>query len=177
MPNFNVTPDNPEQVEIALSVIALAGNSQCYLSTPITGGQRWLNWDGDPETKKSQVIDPNIAAAKRILTNLPSPKVIDPTVLEVPGWTQNDYRYFFGEVVKRHASGLVMADGWQVSIGCVYEYLCARQHRLQVLDSRLHEIAPDSAWFMVANGIRQVERQKRDATQLKLLLLDMENLK
>jgi hypothetical protein len=62
--------------------------------------------------------------------------VIDPSALDdVPGWTQADYRAFWGEVIERYAAEVIFRDGWSSSRGCAYEFLVAARAGIPTLDA------------------------------------------
>ena len=171
---FEIAPDNPGRVNDLISMAA-CWPSGCYLSTPITGGKRLLSWDGNPESKYAQVTLPNIEGA-RALSRTISGGCIDPTFLHIDGFTQNDYRYLWGQVITKHANRLVMADGWEYSVGCVYEYLCAERVYIWALDSNNQWIQNYRASKMIGDAIKELNLAGKPCLELEELLKDVETL-
>jgi hypothetical protein len=61
--------------------------------------------------------------------------VIDPTAVpDLPGWTQDDYRAFWAEVIRQFAKCVVFVDGWEYSSGCSYEFLVAQRLTIPCVD-------------------------------------------
>jgi hypothetical protein len=130
----------------------IADRSALYVSAPITSGRRFHDWilrsngslpnPAGPEYVEEHqrwVIEPNREHAFLVITALrqkhQSRVIIDPTAMgDLPDWNQNDYRYFWGEVIRQFVSQLVFVNDWQFSSGCAYEFLVATQEGLPTLD-------------------------------------------
>lgn len=107
--------------------------SATYVSSPLTTGPRAFEWhrrnggQDDAGSFHEDVIEPNREDAARFTRSLRAKSkrvVIDPTaLLDVPTWTQSDYRYFWGRVIEQCCSEVVFRHGWQFSSGCAYELL------------------------------------------------------
>lgn len=113
-----------------------------YLSGPITGGRRLLDWhdavgrrlpEADyKDSKESSVVRENIAAvldaARR--ERAAGRNTIEPGSFEAnfDHWGQDDFLRFWEEVIANHSSHVRFMDGWQFSSGCAVELLCARAH-------------------------------------------------
>lgn len=127
-----------------------------YISTPITTGPRLLAWLrqsnggatplGSREAVKSEVVKDNIAAVaplrQRIQERLPDSRIIDPTAFDHAGWSQTDYHRFWVEVLRQFVDRVVVADGWQYSTGCLYEFTSAVGMSIPILDSQLRPLDP-----------------------------------
>ncbi|MFH2108555.1 MAG: hypothetical protein ABII93_07795 [Chrysiogenia bacterium] len=124
------------EIEKIIDVI-LNGNKVTYISAPISSGKRFLQWyktegiklnSESDEYNKSlflKVIKKNnhdsekkISKINKIENNL----IVDPTKLDFSEWTQNDYRIFWSNFIKKHVSKIIMLNDWEYSIGCVTEF-------------------------------------------------------
>jgi hypothetical protein len=129
-----------------------------YVSTPITTGKRLHSWERDSGLTeshpdyfnglRSQVIEPNIEAATEVVAQLRrrNSLVISPASLkDLPGWTQADYRAFWGEVIARFVREAVFMEGWQYSSGCAYEFLVACRAGVTTLKQDLNPVTLSEA--------------------------------
>jgi hypothetical protein len=154
------------QVDAILSAFrcVLAGRSAIYASLPITTGKLLSDWHagdkglrpGGPtydEELKLRVLDPNLVDARRFVAALRASSgkpVIDPSELgPIANWTQDDYRFLWGLVIREFADTVVFRDGWQYSSGCAYEFLVASRAGLRTLDARLRELPVASAMALI----------------------------
>jgi hypothetical protein len=152
---FPPVSNHPLEVTGMVLVFAsvVEGRTATYVSSPLTTGRRAFEWHarmdsvmagdvGNPANKgagdfRTEVIEPNreqAASYVRELRRQTGRVVIDPTALEdVPGWSQDDYRDFWGRVIERYADTVVLRDGWEYSSGCAYEFLVAHNSGAAVL--------------------------------------------
>lgn len=144
-----------------------------YVSTPITTGEKFLNWrrgqgaqlsasDSDYEAElKRQVIDENIRRVRplceRLSKSYPGRWIIDPTTLEMDGWAQADYHRYWLEVLNRFVESLVLADGWFYSTGCTLEYAFARTRHLPVFDAQMRPVQESRAIDLLGLAADQLE--------------------
>lgn len=161
---FPPRPTHPEQIAAMLSVFATVMEGRCatYVSSPFTTGRHAADWlakneIGHPEDAltsvqfREQVLVSNRERAGEFVRALRSrlagaSVVISPTALpDVAGWTQADYRFFWGRVIEEYAERVVFLDGWENSSGCAYEYLCAVRFCTTTLDERLKRLPPQEA--------------------------------
>lgn len=153
----------------------LEAGTAYYISTPITTGPRLLAWrraahgsaDSDPfgQELKREVIEENVRALAPLRMRVSGIAgglgVIDPTELDQPGWTQADYHRFWIEVIGRFARTLVLADGWQYSTGCAYEFSAALMLHIPVLDSNLDPVD-------IGGAIASLDRARVDLAEAGL---------
>ena len=144
-----------------------------YLSTPITTGERFLEWRRNlgehlshsestyARELKQQVIEENLRRAKplrgRLEEQFERRSIIDPTELEVEGWGQSDYHRFWLEVLDRYVDTVVLADGWSFSTGCTLEFAFALSRGLTCLDSDLELIDAIRAAELLGAAADQLE--------------------
>jgi hypothetical protein len=142
-----------------------------YISTPITTGPRLLEWlaahnresgtnlDAESELVRQEVIDDNVARLAPLRANVsskPGIHVIDPTVLEVPGWAQWEYHRFWAEVLTSYVDRVVFADGWHLSTGCTVEYAVALAHGIPASDSADNIIEPADAAKLLNEAAKEL---------------------
>jgi hypothetical protein len=147
-----------------------------YVSAPITSGWRFLTWYRErgqaiknpalyQQAHANEVIAPNcrevagtIAGIKRRVY----PKVvIDPTSFDIPHWNQNDYRYFWSEVIKRFVDEAVFLAGWEASTGSVFELRVALRNSVQLV----HE---DGTPLQTSDAIELIRSALKAMQQLEL---------
>ena len=142
--NFPPRTSHLEQVGVLLDLFStvVTGRTAVYVSAPVTSGKRYAAWrsrlipelsDRDPTYRRlhrESVVIPNREDVRSLVEELRRGRtdvVIDPTSFgEVPGWTQDDYRYFWGRTIERFAQTVIFVDGWEHSDGCSYEFLVAQ---------------------------------------------------
>lgn len=142
---FPPTPTHGRDVEIMLEVFAsvIDGRTAFYVSSPFTTGQRASRWmaSNGPSTDapdfRESVLEANrthAAAYVSSLRNKVDAPVIAPTALaDIDGWTQSDYRFFWGQVIERFVETVTFIDGWAHSSGCAYEFLVAQRCGVRTL--------------------------------------------
>jgi hypothetical protein len=122
-----------------------------YLVVPVTSGI--LLWDlakkhgfadldrvrkDFPAEYEFQVLRQNRNAAEHLASfaakRFPGEVVVNPWTVEVPGWSQAQYRRAWKGFILRFAKTLVVASGWQYSHGCVEEVTHALKHRIRIVN-------------------------------------------
>lgn len=142
-----------------------------YVSTPITSGKRWVDWwitdgrmlQGAEYTRslRSDVMLPNLQRAGRIVESLRTQLegvVIDPNVLDVEGWEQDDYLQFWVEVLRLYVARVVLLDGWQYSKGCTIEFSHAIELGIETVDERLRPLSSEDALTLIGDAIQETEQ-------------------
>lgn len=151
----------------------LQGSRGVYLSTPITTGERLLEWrklrgpklDAIDEVYarelKSRVIDENLRQVRplrrRLSTDFPGREIIDPTELEADGWSQSDYHRYWLEVLGDCVDVAVFANGWHYSTGCTLEYGYAVASGIRCLDADLRKLEPGRAAELLSVAADQMQ--------------------
>jgi hypothetical protein len=166
-------PESSKPNELLPAINALAsvidGRSATYVSAPLTTGKRFLNTssNSDAQSFGNDLLDhlhvkSNREAARVVVASsrrISCHVVIDPTVFEdVPGWTQDDYRTLWGQVIERFASRVVFVDGWQYSSGCSYEFLVAQRTGAHCLDERMQDLSPVEGLALIRQAIAEYHR-------------------
>jgi hypothetical protein len=121
-----------------------------YLCVPITSGLRELGLMSElgvssrelrtdrRELWQQKVLAENVREAHRLSNAVRSRRigrlVIDPSFLEIPEWTQEDYRLFWIDLIGRFASALVACPDWEFSQGARGEVGYALSRSIPVLD-------------------------------------------
>jgi hypothetical protein len=170
-------PQTKNRSEVAQMVNILGSvvgnNAATYLSVPITSGKRYsvlnnrhngkldLSLPDHRDQHRREVIEPNIVLARLVSTQLrktSSAVVIDPTGLEdVPGWTQNDYLFFWACVIKKFARKVVFIDGWQYSKGCSYEFLVAHTNRIKTYNDQIKPVTLNKGIRLIKQAMDELE--------------------
>lgn len=139
--NFLLTNETTIESCVALiSSILPRGSKGVYVSTPITSGRQLLQSSlvlgeqyayGSPkywEIIQKEVIPINcskgnaFAEKVRIQTDR---VVIDPSMFFHCEWTQEDYLFFWQQVIEKYVQEIWFNEYWYFSSGCVFEYSIA----------------------------------------------------
>ena len=169
---------------------ALGAAKYDYLSGPITGGPRFIEWEqrvgsllgGDEQTyrllRQRQVIDPNIKdliAAADVLREKKKLSVIEPGSFESPNqlWSQNEFYRFWESVITDRAERVIFCDGWETSVGCTYEYLCAIRNGQTTLNSSLKNLPQSVATKLIISSSKDFDEISDRMKQHKHKLLAM----
>lgn len=167
---FPPRPDHPEEVAKIAEVFAsvVEGRAALYVSSPLTTGQRFIDWLGStsapdphdmayPEAFRRAVFEPNRESARAFVARLReecAEVVIDPTGLpDLEGWTQRDYRSLWGEVISRYVRLVVFRDGWEYSDGCTYEFFVAARHGVRMVRENLSPITEEEGLELVRAAV------------------------
>ena len=167
---FPPRPDHPEEVaKIAEAFAAVVeGRAALYVSSPLTTGQRFIDWRGStsapdprdvayPEAFRRAVFEPNRENAKAFVARLREERadvVINPTGLpDLEGWTQRDYRSLWGEVIRRYVRLVVFRNGWEYSDGCTYEFFVAARHGVSMVFENLSPMTAEEGLGLVGTAV------------------------
>ena len=156
-----------DQVAVFIQLLrcVVPSHSAVYLSTPITSGSRYLEWHSTlgnsltdprfdyPSEHRANVVAPNSERAKHVAADLRltfSRCVIDPSSFpDIPEWTQDDYRAFWGSTVTEFAHTVVFMDGWEFSTGCVFEFFVSTERGITRLAQNLAPLIDTDALGML----------------------------
>jgi len=168
-------PSYEEQVRAIESMLrSVLGNAKYdYLSGPITGGPRFVKWQADvgealsndPDTYsmlvRRQVIDPNIDDLISLSKKMREEDrfIIEPASFESPSrlWSQNEFYRLWEQVITEHAEKVVFKGGWHLSVGCVYEYLCAVRGNKACFDENGEDLPVNKACALVRGGAKDLD--------------------
>lgn len=169
-PSGGDVPVGREVMERLLIEYTSRYSQAIYVSTPITTGPDLVRWfeahpsalPHDQAAARARFRERNTGAVRplvaRVRHRYAGRDIIDPTQLEdVPGWRQVDYHLFWARVIAACAERVVLADGWQYSVGCSIEFTVASIVGLPTLDARLEVLARDSAVRMLRRASRELE--------------------
>ncbi|MFQ5789022.1 MAG: hypothetical protein ACE5JI_00955 [Acidobacteriota bacterium] len=144
-----------------------------YVSTPITTGRRFIEWlwtTGQHFNKHSEeyqralradVILPNTQRAARFIELLRwrhMGLIIDPTSLDVPGWTQSDYHGFWTSVIDRHARRVIFLKGWEFSRGCTVEFETAQRLGIDCVEENLEPLSREKGLQLIESAIEEAKQ-------------------
>jgi hypothetical protein len=106
-------------------------------------------------------MEPNRAHVRSLIRkqrNTLGRVVIDPTALDaLSGWTQDDYRVFWGRVIERYVSTVIFADDWQYSNGCAYEFLVAYRTGARAVDERQSLLTLEEGLQLIISAIIEMK--------------------
>lgn len=168
---------------------AVAEKSATYLAVPISSGPRFVEWhahDGaqiDDSSRYQQehrrcVIQPNCDDAQMLAAHLGerlSGVIINPSLLDVPNWTQEDYRSFWADIIQRFAKKVVFADGWQFSNGCAFEFLTAIQCGADRFDQQLQRLDAVAGVRLIGDAIARMHDISVSTAFLEHVRADLED--
>jgi hypothetical protein len=174
-PESRFTSDIEKLLSVFRTVVL--DRTAIYLSTPLTTGPRFSEWrqrsatllEDDPQyahEHRRLVVEPNRQAARDLAEKLRRRSqlvVIDPTSLaDVPDWSQDDYRFFWGRVIEEYAAKVVFMDGWAQSSGSAYEFLVAQRTGAQCFDEAMASLPVDRGRELIAKAIDGTQNHGAD---------------
>jgi hypothetical protein len=170
---FPPQPTRPREIQLLVEAFAsvLEGRSGTYVSSPLTSGWRAVEYRRrgnsvapkftTPDDFLHQVIQPNRDEAARYVRQLRQSRggvIIDPTATaEFPGWSQSDYRVWWGEVIRRFVETVIFRDGWQYSSGCAYEFFVAKRAGLRTLNQDMALLDLEAGRDLIKNALAQIQ--------------------
>ncbi len=167
------------------------GRVALYVSSPITTGQRFVDWYSRQRNLAAsaeqyrrehlnKVVAPNRSAASALITRareIDSGPVIDPTAVgDIEGWTQGDYRTAWARIIEEFARAVVFANGWEFSNGCSYEFLVATKAGVETLDESWRPISLATSVSLLRRTVGEVSSRGLPAEFLLGILEDLESL-
>lgn len=188
-PDAQITLTAEQLASVALSTIrAVIGDVKYqYLSGPITGGRRFLDWhrstgrslsDADYRRERATaVVSPNIAdvqaAAKA--EREAGCNTIEPGSFEADfkQWGQKEFLDFWERVIEEHAVRVRFMDGWTYSAGCTFEYLCALRCGLKTCDMQGQALRPDKALPLLDAALADIWAQLDDGDRRNAPLAEL----
>lgn len=184
---FPPGPDHPDEVAKVAETFAavVEGRVARYVSSPLTTGQPFIDWRGsssapDPgdvayaEAFRRAVVEPNRDNARAFVARVReecADVVIDPTGLpNLSGWTQEDYRSLWGEVIERYVRLVVFRNGWEYSDGCTYEFVVAARHGVRMAHEDLSPMAEEEGVGLIRAAVHR-KRANRVSAEFALAVL------
>lgn len=166
----------------------LGGIQASYVSAPITTGWKFIEWyratgrdlkgsDAYETSHRIEVVKANaaraIAAIERIRAREAPTPIVEPISFCESEWSQADYRCFWGMVIQRHAKRAFFVDGWEASIGCVYEFSVAVRERIPIYNERHGRIQYVMARDQIRAAISAMQSLELDTNLLSKLVLEI----
>lgn len=170
---FPPQPDHEHEWTALSGMLSCAvnGREAEYVSTPLSTGLGFIEWyrsigkqltrdaDAYRRAHEASVIAVNALRARHFIERLRTERriVIEPTSLNLPHWTQNDYRHLWGQLIERYARRVWLLDGWQFSSGCAFEFYVASQSGIETLSQHGTYISRRQGSQMIADAVIQTE--------------------
>ena len=124
-----IEPSEAAKIVICMiNAMTVPGEPVRFVSTPITGV---------PLVKKHEYTA-TIDGYRRKLEN-----IIDPTLFEVQGWTNDQYNECWGLVIRHIMPDMIFSEGWQNSEGCSIEARLAIELGLKTFNHKLKKTTLD----------------------------------
>lgn len=180
-------------VEVYKSV--LGTDEVLYCSSPVTSGKRYIDWlesigkkfadiDSADETHRilhhQEVIEPNRQHAQVIIQNLrykTGKIVVDPTALpHIPGWTQQDWRLFWQQVIECYITTAFFVNDWQYSNGCVYEFWVAQKKGIPTFSETQQPLNLKAGINLINEAIITLQQRQGNTKFIEKVFQDLENL-
>lgn len=199
--NFPPCPEHLSEIKNLIGILrsVVEERKALYLSVPITSGLRFSKWlqrqDEKPDlahpahrdSHRREVIEPNRDHARTLARRLREEfgkVLIDPTGLEdLPGWTQDDYRYFWACVIEQYVDTAIFTDGWQYSNGCAFEFLTALRSGANIFSEKLKPLTLEQGVELISSSITQMREAALETkflesvrSELMFLSVDSENV-
>jgi hypothetical protein len=153
-----------DQIEGMLNAMtAIQVSNITYVACPITGGYRHLEWrrssekTRDEASHRSHVISPNVSQAGVFcgeVSSVTGKTCINPAVLFRPSWNQDDYRNFWSRVIEKFATDMYLSEGWEVSVGCLFECLLAIQLNIPIYNCEMRRLGYQQAIELAIDGAK-----------------------
>lgn len=166
-----------------------------YCSSPITSGKRYLDWlerigknfaDIDSADKTyhqhhyQEVIQPNRKQAQNFIQQLRHKTgkiVIDPTAIShIPDWTQQDWRYFWQQVIEHYITTAFFINDWQYSNGCVYEFWIAKKKGIPTFNEHHKKLNIESGISLISQATVQLKQRGGNICFIEEVLSSLEKL-
>jgi hypothetical protein len=88
----------------------------------------------------------------------PKERIVDPALLDVPGWSQAEYHRFWVEVLQRVVDLAVFAPGWQFSNGCSVEFATCLHRGIPSFDTDGRILSACRAADLLDRALVRLER-------------------
>lgn len=173
----------------------LNSDEALYCSSPVTSGRRYIEWlkrigkevadidgltESDRKSHFTKVVEPNCVHARRIVQRLRKQTgrvVIDPTAMpSLPNWTQQDWRFYWRQVLERYATTALFVDDWQYSNGCVYEFWVAQTKGIRTIDEEMRPLDLLKGKELITDAVVELKRYDASTPFIEQVLRDLESL-
>lgn len=172
-----------------IEAISNINNNAIYISAPITTGNDFINWykeninlltnkDAYKQRHYNEIIKPNLSLIlkyynelKRKLDN----PLLEPASFEMPKWNQDNYLYYWGEVIKKSVTKIIFLDGWSYSKGCSYEYYVGLKNGIEIVDQNQNCIDKEWAINQIEISISEYKKIGIDTDLQKNILIEIQN--
>jgi hypothetical protein len=173
--DFPPTPEHPDEMPGLLEVYKslVDGREAWYVSSPLTTGELMREVSSrqaapglDLESLMArEVVEPNRRRAEAYVRKLRDKTryVINPAAVhDLSGWTQGDYRHFWGLVIQSFSQCVVFRDGWHLSSGCSWEFLVSIRTDIRTVDERLAPLSLAAGTSLIRNALADHSAANRD---------------
>ena len=141
-----------------------------YVAVPVTSGRRLWKIAAErhlsdisrvrkafPKEFQNLVLRTNYRDAARLATRVrkryPGNVVINPSLVSVRTWSQEQYRRAWKIFISRYAKIVVASTGWPFSYGCVDEVTHALDQGIPVFDAAGEPISAAKAYRAIARAL------------------------
>lgn len=177
-----------EKLTNALSCVVGIYDST-YISVPVTTGSYFIEWYKQSGNKlqgqfykdalREYVITKNIDDAKFLIESVKnnySGIVIEPTSLEMPDWSQEEFHAFWGTVIEKYARRTIFKNGWNFSKGCCYEFLVTVKKNIPAINETGKEISLSQAINLIEIAVNKYSELSIETDFFKSIHTELLNL-
>mgnify|MGYP000844627223 CR=1 FL=1 len=172
-----------------IETVSNINNNAIYISAPITTGNDFINWysknidlftSGEIYKHRhyNEIVKPNLSLILKYYNELKSKyntSIIEPASLEMPNWSQDEYLYYWGEIIKKSIVKIIFLDGWSYSKGCSYEYYVGLKKGIEIVDQNQNSIDKKWAINQIKIAISEYENIGIDTDLQKQILIEIQN--
>lgn len=189
-----ITP--PHKLEIEDKIIkygdTLISSNYTYISSPITTGIKLLNLinldhkqslllkdEYFNDEYKEIVIEQNIQSIRnfKIKNKLTETGgIIDPSGFEESEWSQIDYLFFWGEIIKKYVNKIIFLNEWYYSRGCIYEFYLGLKKDIKLVNENFIDLNNKDCLLCIQQAMDQYKRNKLDTSLQETILKEIENI-
>lgn len=76
----------------------------------------------------------------------------------MPGWIQDDYLYYWGEIINKCVEEIIFLDGWCYSKGCTFEYYTGLKKGIELVDQNQKPIEKNWAIQHIQQAITEYNK-------------------
>lgn len=187
---FPPQSDRVPEIEAIVSVLAsvIEGRSAYYVSTPMTTGKRSFAPHA-VATANRIANEPRLGSHRHLVycnhpyvqklvqdlrRSLGSPVINPMAIVDLPSWTQSDYRVLSARVIQCYVHTVIFVEDWQYSLGCSYEFLVARQSGAKTVTPRLDEIKAAEGLHWIREAARDLHSLGKETSFLTAVTQELE---
>lgn len=141
-----------------------------YVAGPVDTGELYYKQEGDSLERGDDIRSENLKKIDSLVNRLRNSRdvpVINPGILQIPGWSPRQIGDLFMSIIKKFVKEVWFVDGWEYSHGATKEFLYCCKRSIDCFDENANIITSKRARKLISNAIDDISNEGKDTTKLE----------